>query len=137
MLIYDTICAEKNSNDVSVRNHFLVLQKESKFVNKCTVTAVILTSVCISSAVTLSQSISHSVIIRQDLVHFWDDVDDWKTSLITAQTWFWYNYLVMMTIAHNCSNTDHFISLSLIWYLRRLQFSLNSLDTNLFILQFL
>ena len=70
MLIYDVIYAEKNLNDVSVRNHFLVLQKELKFINKCTVTAVILTSVYVLSAVTLPQSISHSVIIRQDLVHF-------------------------------------------------------------------
>ena len=76
MLIYDTICAEKNLNSVSVRNHFLVLQKELKFVNKYTVTAVILTSVYILSAVTLSQSISHSVIIEQDLVHFQSDVND-------------------------------------------------------------
>ena len=135
MLIYDVICAEKNSNSVPVRNHFLILQKESKFVNKCTVVTVILTSVCTSSAVTLSQSISHSVIMRQGLVHFWDSVDDWKTSLITAQTWFWYDCLVMMTIACNCSSTDHFISLSSVWCLRRLQFSLNSLDTNSFILQ--
>ena len=136
MLIHNIICAEKNLNDVSVRNHFLILQKELKFVNKCTVTAVMLTSVYVSSAVTLSQSISHSVIMRQDLVHFWDDVDDWKTSLITTQTWFWYDYLVMMTIACDCSSTDHFISLLSVWYLRRLQFSLDSLDTNLFILQF-
>ena len=76
MLIYDVICAEKNSNSVSVKNHFLVLQKGSKFVNKCTVITVMLTSVYVSSAVTLSQSISHSVIMRQDLVHFQSDVDD-------------------------------------------------------------
>ena len=135
MLIYDVIYAEKNLNDVSVRNHFLVLQKELKFVNKYTVITVMLISVCISSAVTLSQSISHSVIMRWDLVHFQNDVDDWKTSLMTAQTWFWYDCLVMMTIAHNYSSTDHFISLSSVWCLRRLQFSLNSLDTNSFILQ--
>ena len=136
MLIYDVICAEKNSNSVSVRNHFLVLQKGLKFVNKCTVTAVMLTSVCASSAVTLPQSISHSVIIRQGLVHFWSDVNDWKTSLITAQTWFWYDCLVMITIAYDCSSINHFISLSLIWHLRRLWFSLDSLDANSFILQF-
>ena len=84
MFIHNTICAEKNSNSVSIRNHFLVLQKELKFVNKCTVTAVILTSVYVSSAVTLPQSISHSVIMRWGLVHFWDDVNDWKISLMTA-----------------------------------------------------
>ena len=86
MLIHDAICAEKNLNSVSVRNHFLILQKELKFVNKCTVITVMLTSVYVSSAVTLSQSISHSVIMRQDLVHFQSDVDNWKTSLMTAQT---------------------------------------------------
>ena len=84
MLIYNVICAEKNLNSVSVRNHFLILQKELKFINKCTVTAVILTSVYVSSAVTLSQSISHSVIMRWDLVHFWNNVNNWKISLITA-----------------------------------------------------
>ena len=84
MLIHSVIYAEENLNDVSVRNHFLILQKESKFVNKCTVTAVILTSVCILSAATLLQSISHSMIIEWDLVHFWDDINNWKTSLITA-----------------------------------------------------
>ena len=136
MLIYNVICAEENLNDVSVRNHFLVLQKELKFVNKCTVTAVILTSIYVLSAVTLLQSISHSVIIRQDLVHFQSDINDWKTSLITAQTWFWYDCLVIIIIACDCSSTDHFISLLSVWYLRRLQFSLDSLDTNLFILQF-
>ena len=136
MLIHNVIYAEKNLNSVSVRNHFLVLQKELKFVNKCTVIAVILTSVCVSSAVTLLQSISHSVIMGWDLVHFWDDVNDWKTSLMTAQTWFWYNCLVMITIVCDCSSTDHFVSLSLIWHLRRLQFSLDSLDANSFILQF-
>ena len=61
---------------MSIRNHFLVLQKELKFVNKCTVTAVILTSVCTSSAATLFQSISHSVIMKQDLVHFQNDVNN-------------------------------------------------------------
>ena len=136
MLIHNTICAEKNLNSVFIRNHFLILQKELKFVNKCTVIAVILTSIYISSAVTLSQSISHSVIMRWDLVHFQNDVNNWKTSLITAQIWFWYNYLMMITIACDCSNTDHFISLSSVWHLRRFQFFLNSLNTNLFILQF-
>ena len=135
ILIYDTICAEKNLNSVSVRNHFLVLQKELKFVNKYTVITVILISVYILSAVTLPQSISYSVIIRWDLVHFWDNIDDWKISLITAQTWFWYDYLVMITIAHNYSSIDHFLSLLSVWCLRRLQFFLNSLDINLFILQ--
>ena len=76
MLIYNVIYAEKNLNSVSVRNHFLVLQKELKFVNKCTVTAVILTSVYVLSAATLSQSISHSVIIEWDLVCFQSDVND-------------------------------------------------------------
>ena len=84
MLIHDIICAEKNSNSVSVRNHFLILQKELKFINKCTVTAVILTSVYVLSAVILSQSIFHSVIMGWDLVHFQNNVDDWKTSLMTA-----------------------------------------------------
>jgi hypothetical protein len=54
--IHSVICTEKDSNDVSVRNHFLM--SELKVLNIWTVIAVMLTSVCTSFAVTLSQAMS-------------------------------------------------------------------------------
>jgi hypothetical protein len=44
--IHSVICTEKDSNDVSVRNHFLM--SELKVLNIWTVIAVMLTSVCTS-----------------------------------------------------------------------------------------
>jgi len=51
MFIYDVICAEKDSNDMFVKNHFFI--SELNFLNIQIVTAVMLTFICILFIMTL------------------------------------------------------------------------------------
>jgi len=74
MFIHNVICAEKNSNNVSVRNYFLIF--ESNFLNIQIIAAVMLTFIYISFIVTLYQSIFQYIITDRKTFHFLNDLND-------------------------------------------------------------